>query len=118
MVSADMCEHDWPGSGCKDCRAERQAPESKMKSCVEAARLSIKACGGINSLPPPLGDPEGKSPGHAAHMLSQIYWGKVVGNKAHRWLGWAQCLLVMHGLTTLEQMKQANREASLDEQEG
>lgn len=20
MVSADMCEHDWPGSGCPECR--------------------------------------------------------------------------------------------------
>lgn len=25
MVSADMCEHLWPGSGCPDCRAERES---------------------------------------------------------------------------------------------
>lgn len=24
MASADMCEHDWPGSGCKECRKERR----------------------------------------------------------------------------------------------
>lgn len=89
-----------------------------MESCVEAARLSIKACGGIKQLPQGEQDPEGKSIAHAVYMLLQIYWKKIDGNKAHRWLGWAQCLLVMHGLTTLEQMKQANMEASANEQEG
>ena len=29
MVSADMCKHDWPGSGCKECKAEAQALEDK-----------------------------------------------------------------------------------------
>jgi len=24
MVSGDFCEHDWPGSGCPECREERQ----------------------------------------------------------------------------------------------
>ena len=27
MVSADMCEHGWPGSSCPECRAERRAYE-------------------------------------------------------------------------------------------
>lgn len=29
MVSADMCRHDWPGSGCAKCKKERKdfAPE-------------------------------------------------------------------------------------------
>lgn len=25
MASVDMCEHDWPGSGCKECAAGRVA---------------------------------------------------------------------------------------------
>ncbi len=23
MVNADMCEHGWPGSGCKECKIEQ-----------------------------------------------------------------------------------------------
>jgi hypothetical protein len=33
--------------------------------------------------------------------------------KAHRWLGYAQALSVMLGLTTLEEMKQTNKEAMM-----
>lgn len=89
-----------------------------MKECSEAARLSIKACGGINQLPAGRRDEQGQSLEHAVWMLLEIYWKKIDGNKAHRWLGWAQCLLVVHGRATLEQMKQANLEASSGEESG
>lgn len=82
-----------------------------MENCAEAARLSIKACGGINALPPGKRDPEGRSLEHAVWMLLEIYWRKIDGNKAQRWLGYAQALLVMHDRVTLDQMKEANLEA-------
>lgn len=28
MVNADMCKHDWPGSGCPDCRRDLIKPGS------------------------------------------------------------------------------------------
>lgn len=27
MVSGDFCEHDWPGSGCPECKAEREVDD-------------------------------------------------------------------------------------------
>jgi hypothetical protein len=47
---------------------------------------------------------------HLIFMLRQIAsWGNT--EKAHRWLGWAQCLAVCLGLTDLDAMKQINKEA-------
>jgi hypothetical protein len=91
-----------------------------MENCKEAARLTIKACGGINVLPRAQRDPEGRTLEHAVWMLLEIYWGKIESNsnKAHRWLGYAQALLVSHQWATLEQMKQANLEASSGEESG
>lgn len=83
-----------------------------MEDCSEAARLTIKACGGIRALPAPKRDEEARSLEHAVWMLLEIYWKKIEGNKAQRWLGYAQALLVSHRWVTLEQMKQANLEAS------
>lgn len=40
MVSADMCEHDWPGSGCRECRAEREA-QAKIPTQHELEVLRI-----------------------------------------------------------------------------
>lgn len=38
MDSADMCEHDWPGSGCKECRAERdRVRDEPYDSLIEEA---------------------------------------------------------------------------------
>ena len=45
-------------------------------------------------------------------MLSLIEDGKVSGEKAHRWLGWAQGVLCCYGAGTLEQFKQINSGAS------
>jgi hypothetical protein len=57
-------------------------------------------------------DPEGVSVEHAAWMLYEIINGTVSGRKAHRWLGYAQGILVMSGRLTLEQAKLANKRAS------
>jgi hypothetical protein len=54
--------------------------------------------------------PDGTGQAHMIFMLRQIAsWGNT--EKAHRWLGWAQCLAVCLGLTDLDEMKQINKEA-------
>lgn len=49
---------------------------------------------------------------HVRDMLAQIAEGWVIGRKAHRWLGWAQCAVVAAGVGTLEDMKAINKAAS------
>lgn len=49
---------------------------------------------------------------HACWMLSEIAEGRVTGRKAHRWLGYAQGLLVSYGMMTLDQAKRINHQAS------
>lgn len=63
-------------------------------------------------------DPEGKSVNHAIWLLRELKAERTSENKAHRWLGWAQCILVFHGLGTLEDMKQINKAASDVEKSG
>ncbi len=56
-------------------------------------------------------DVDGVTIEHALWMLGGIAEGYVRGEKAHRWLGYAQALLVILDVTTLEIMKQRNRSA-------
>jgi hypothetical protein len=36
MASVDMCEHGWPGTGCKDCKAEaEQATQESLEITVD-----------------------------------------------------------------------------------
>lgn len=37
MASVDMCEHDWPGSGCEECRKLRERP-SEPSGRLDGAR--------------------------------------------------------------------------------
>ena len=53
--------------------------------------------------------PESVSKKHVMWMLGEIENGNVVGEKAHRWLGWAQAAAVSRGDATLEEMKMINR---------
>jgi hypothetical protein len=41
-------------------------------------------------------------------MLNQMEEQRVVGEKAHRWLGWAQAAMVGAGIGDLELMKKIN----------
>ncbi len=51
------------------------------------------------------------SQAHIAHLLVNIRDKVVTGEKAHRWLGWAQCAATAAGVTTLEEMKAVNHAA-------
>lgn len=45
---------------------------------------------------------------HIDFMLSEIIQERVTGEKAHRWLGWAQCAICMSGGATLPELKDIN----------
>lgn len=57
-------------------------------------------------------DPEGKEIGHAVWMLAGIRLGYIQYEKAHRWLGYAQGILVKSNIVSLEVVKSLNQEAS------
>lgn len=48
---------------------------------------------------------------HVQDMLLRLELGELGGEKAHRWLGWAQCGVVAAGAGTLEEMKNINHAA-------
>lgn len=54
-------------------------------------------------------NPEAKGVPHAVWMLEGIADGYVQYEKAHRWLGYAQALLVCDGILTVYQAKEINR---------
>lgn len=87
-----------------------------MESCDRAAQLTLLAAenSGVE-LPVACQDPEGNSLSGGLWLLHQCLSKVVTGNKAHRWLGYGQALLVVHGAITLEQAKMANKQASEEE---
>lgn len=48
---------------------------------------------------------------HLNEMVDKIESGEVAGEKAHRWLGYLQGVLVATGGTSLEEMKMVNLRA-------
>ncbi len=53
----------------------------------------------------------GTTPEHASWMLEGIVSGYVQHEKAHRWLGYAQAIIVTNQLATLDNMKRSNKAA-------
>lgn len=56
----------------------------------------------------PTRDYHGKTLEHCQWMLQGIVLGYIEGEKAHRWLGYAQALIVMHEVADLHKMKVIN----------
>lgn len=52
---------------------------------------------------------DGRGIEHAFWMLNEIIQGKVEGEKGHRWLGYAQGILVHEDELTLEEAKLLNK---------
>ena len=55
---------------------------------------------------------DGKGINHATWMLEGIAEGYIQYDKAQRWLGYAQGLLVSDGIMVLGEMKDINRKAN------
>lgn len=86
---------------------DEQLDELLMLVC-EAARKTMKV------IPPAFvmkQDPKGTSIGHAKWMLNEIRTLRIQGEKAHRWLGWAQAILALGHYATLDEMKEINKNA-------
>lgn len=54
---------------------------------------------------------DGRGTPHALWMLEGIAQGYVQGEKAHRWVGYVQGMMVTLALATLEEMKAVNHAA-------
>lgn len=50
---------------------------------------------------------------HLHEMCQKIASGEVSGEKAHRWLGWAQAAICIYQGATLEQFKRINKDGML-----
>lgn len=48
---------------------------------------------------------------HLLYMCNTIMKKKVVGEKAHRWVGWIQGVCTSVGITSLSQCKRVNKRA-------
>lgn len=59
-------------------------------------------------------DPEGKTLEHAVWMLEEIVSKSKEGEKAHRWLGYAQGLVVLEGKATMADFREINELAHVD----
>lgn len=79
---------------------------SEEQHLVTAAELTITV-GLLRSYSPKQSE-YGRGLKHALWMLSQVVSGKAVGKKGHRWLGYAQALLVQDGQLTLDGVKKIN----------
>lgn len=84
----------------------RLAAENTIRTATLNAALSRAP------LPRPERHLSGLTTAHAVWLLAELQDGRVTGEKSHRWLGWAQAILAVNGLLSLEEAKKANQEAS------
>lgn len=54
---------------------------------------------------------QGEGLDHCLFMLREVAERRVIGEKAHRWLGYAQAMLILAGRASLRAMKELNRDA-------
>lgn len=59
----------------------------------------------------PIQNTTGTGPQHAAWMLRGIAEGYIQYEKAHRWLGYAQSILVVEKFASLGDMKKVNKKS-------
>ena len=75
---------------------------------VEAAKGTIAANKFIENTVKAAKHSEGIGFSHAKWMLEEIAKGEMSDDKANRWLGYAQCILVVTKLASLEEVKNIN----------
>lgn len=56
-------------------------------------------------------DEDGLNEQHIYNILQQVEAGEVTGDKAHRFIGWAQAVICTEGLLTLMELRDLNRSA-------
>lgn len=85
------------------------------KRTLELAELHYKLAG--EELPEIKRGIDGKTVGHALWIIGQVAVGNVTGNKAHRWLGFGQGVLCVHGVITLMEAKLVNFDSRIGRRE-
>lgn len=75
--------------------------ERAAEDTIDAAREHTFSCR----------DEKGRKASHAIWMLEGIRDGYIQHEKGHRWLGYAQGLLVAHEVLTLDEVKGINKSA-------
>lgn len=79
-------------------------------------RLAATGIVGLLSTTAPERDPMGTSLSHAAWMARELVTNHELSEgKAMRWYGYLQAMLVLHGVSSLEEEKERSRRASLIE---
>jgi hypothetical protein len=99
------------GGGRKEARIKAmEAENARLREdwVAAAAMYTLDAA----DAPPARRSGDGDGPEHASWMLHEIVNQRIAGRKAHRWLGYAQGILVAADWLTLEQAKLANKRAS------
>ena len=76
------------------------------RKTLELVDLHYKLRG--DERPPSERQTEGNTIPHAEWIVEQVAKGNVCGDKAHRWLGYGQGVLVVLGVMTLSQAKLIN----------
>lgn len=76
-----------------------------IRDAALATQLKIWGC--TNPAIPDDNSPIGLR--HVEDMLMGIINGTITGDKAHRWLGWAQAIICVGGGATLEELKAINK---------
>lgn len=74
-----------------------------LRAAAQDTRKFLTRCKTVNAL-----GGEATSIEHVAGMLTSIETGAVSGEKAHRWLGWAQAVICMRGGAALDELKSIN----------
>ena len=78
-----------------------------MNLKIAAAKTIIAA----NLEMAPERSPSGQGREHAKWLLTGIESGYIESEKANRWLGYAQCILVYENALTLHECKQINKDS-------
>ena len=73
----------------------------------EAAKATIELIVNFKAIQ----DPDGNTVEHALWMLLGISTGYIQYEKAHRWLGYAQALIVANEIATLHDMRAINQDS-------
>lgn len=76
-----------------------------------AARETLKLMVGSGAPWPRVEGKEEINPAHIMRMLEQVESGEIWGEKAHRWVGYAQGVLLCKTDLTLEDVKYVNHNA-------
>ncbi len=97
--NSDEAEHHFAQQICDLLNGD-----TKPISLIDAASATLASCAHFGMCR----HTDGLGEQHANWMLDQIVQGFVTGEKAAKWLGWAQCGLTVAGCVTMNECRAFN----------